>query len=113
MVMDNIVACLANFLACPDIDNTVFCWVMHEQAIIDEILSRLDFDGVRVVAVSLTCDEQTLRERLAWDVDAGLRTPDVVERSVARLPLYTSLETVKVDTTSLAPGEVARCIEAL
>ena len=105
MVMDNIVACLANFLACPDIENTVFCWVMHEQAIIDEILSRLDFDGVRVVAVSLTCDEQTLRERLAWDVDAGLRTPDVVERSVARLPLYTSLETVKVDTTSLAPGE--------
>jgi len=50
---------------------------------------------------------------LAWDVDTGLRTPDVVERSVARLPLYTSLETVKVDTTSLAPGEVARCIEAL
>jgi len=113
MVMDNIVTCLANFLACPDIDNVVFCWVMHEQAIIDELLSRLDLDGVRVVAVSLTCDEQTLRERLAWDVDTGLRTPDVVERSVARLPLYTSLETVKVDTTSPAPGEVARCIEAL
>lgn len=113
MVMDNIVTCLANFLACPGIDNVVFCWVMHEQAIIDEILSRLDLDDVRVVTVSLTCDEKTLRDRLRLDVDAGLREPDVIERSVTRLPLYAALETMKVDTSALAPVEVARRIEAL
>jgi broad-specificity NMP kinase len=113
MVMDNIVTCLASFLACPGIDNVVFCWVMHEQSIIDEILSRLDLDDVRVVTVSLTCDEKTLRDRLRLDVDAGLREPDVIERSMARLPLYAALETMKVDTSVLAPVEVARRIEAL
>jgi broad-specificity NMP kinase len=113
MVMGNIVTCLTNFLACPAIDNVVFCWVMHERSIIDGILSPLDLEDVRVVTVSLTCDEQTLRDRLAHDVDAGLREPDVIERSVTRLPLYAALETEKVDTTSLSPDEVARRIEAL
>jgi predicted kinase len=113
MVMDNIVTCLTNFLACPDVDNVVFCWVMHEQAIIDEILSRLDLDDVRVVTVSLTCDEKTLSDRLRSDVDAGLRKPDVIERSVARLPLYAALETMKVDTSALSAAEAARRIEAL
>ena len=86
---------------------------MHEQDIIDEILSKLDLTDVRVIAVSLTCDERTLRDRLARDVSAGLREPDVIERSVARLPLYVSLKTVQVDTTSLSPSEIARCIEGL
>jgi len=113
MVMSNIVTCLNNFLSCAAIESVVFCWVMHEQDIIDEILSKLDLTDVRVIAVSLTCDERTLRDRLARDVSAGLREPDVIERSVARLPLYVSLKTVQVDTTSLSPSEIARCIEGL
>ena len=101
--MDNIVACLANFLACSDIDSIAFCWVMHKQAIIDEILSRLDVTTMRVVGMPLVCDEQTLRDRLMRDVDAGLRESDVVERSAARLTLYASLKTTMVDMTSLLP----------
>lgn len=42
MVMQNIVFLLNNFIRCTAYDTIIFCWVMHEQAIIDEIVSRLD-----------------------------------------------------------------------
>lgn len=113
MVMDNITHLLSNFLRCNIIENVIFCWVMHEQAIIDEILSRLPLDGVSVSAISLVCSEAALRERLAGDIAAGIRTVDVIERSIPRLSLYENLSTVKIDTTALSPEETAEKIKEI
>lgn len=107
MVMDNICHMLNNFLSCSVYENIVFCWVMHQQAIIDEILNRTDAAEGRVVAVSLTCDAVTLRSRLAADVAAGVREADILERSPVRLPLYDALNTHKIDTTGRTPVEIA------
>ena len=41
MVMDNIAHLINNFLRCTSYENVIFTWVMHEQAIIDDILSGL------------------------------------------------------------------------
>ena len=90
----------------------MFCWVMHEQGIIDEIMSQLDLRGCRVVCVSLMAGEDVLRARLEADVAAGVRESDVVGRSIARLPLYGRLDTIKVDTDGKRPEEVAREIMA-
>ena len=108
--MDNIAHLLGNFLRCSAVDHVVFCWVMHEQAIIDDLMSRLPLDGVQIIAVSLVCTPEALAARIGGDVAAGLRTPDVLNRSLARLPLYDALRTVKLDTTSLTPEEAARAI---
>ena len=35
MVMNNIVYQLNQFISCSEIENIIFCWVMHEQSIID------------------------------------------------------------------------------
>ncbi len=113
MVMDNICHVLNNFLHCTAYENVVFCWVLHEQAILDELLSRLDVENCRVHAVSLVCRPEELRRRLQRDVDAGLRTPDVIDRSLPRLPLYDSLRTVRLDVSDLSAGETARAIERL
>ncbi len=107
MVMDNICACLNRFLQCTELENLIFCWVMHEQPIIDEILSRLDLRACTVRSISLVCSEEALRRRLQKDIDAGTRTPDILERSVARLPLYEKLHTVSIDTTMLDAHETA------
>ena len=72
---------------------------MHEQSIIDTIISCLDTADCRIIAVSLICSEQELIERLHKDVTAGIRTPDVIERSVQRIPLYQKLNTIKVNTS--------------
>ena len=110
MVMDNIAYLLANFLRCGEIDHVILAWVLHEQAIIDNLLARLPTDGVSVTAVSLVCTPEALAARISEDVAAGLRTPDVLPRSLARLPLYDALRTVKLDTTRLTPEEAARAI---
>lgn len=113
MVQDNICHLLNNFLHCSAYQNVVFGWVMHRQDILDTLLARLDTAGCRVVCVSLVCTPEALRARLQGDIDRGLRQPDVLARSLARLPLYAALDTRKLDTTRLTPAGTARAIAAL
>ena len=110
MVLDNICHLLTNFLNCSHLENIVFCWVMHEQEIIDGILSRLDITGWEVRCISLVCTEEALKQRLEKDIAAGLREPDILQRSIPRLPLYDALHTLKIDTTGNTPAEIAKLV---
>ena len=113
MVIQNICALLKNFIACTAYQNIIFCWVMHEQRIIDAILSELDLSGCRLVNVSLLCGREELIRRLQKDVAAGVRTEDVIARSCARLGMYEGLDTVKIDASCRSAEEIARAIAAL
>ena len=113
MALDNICHVLNNFLRCSAYETILFCWVLHRQSILDHILDRLDTADCRVVPVSLVCDEDELRRRLQKDIDSGLRTGDVMERSLARLPCYRTLNTVKIDVTGRTAEETAEAILAL
>ena len=111
MVMDNICHLLSNFLRCSVYENIVFCWVMHRRDIVDEILSRLPLKDVQVHTLSLVCTPEVLAQRLQKDVDAGLRQPDVIDRSLAYLPMYEPMTTEKVDTTDLTVEQIASHLE--
>ena len=110
MVLDNICHVLGNLLACSAYRNVLFCWVLHEQQILDQLLARLDTTGCRVTALSLTCSPDVLRSRLQRDIDAGLRTPDVIARSLERLTHYSTLDTAKLDVSHLTAEETAEQI---
>ena len=110
MVTQNIAFLLNQFLHCSAYENVVFCWVMHQQSIWDDILSRLDTAGAEVRCISLICNEEALTARLQKDVESGLRQPDVIARSVERLPLYNDLSTEKLDVSGLSPEEAAAVI---
>lgn len=58
-------------------------------------------------------DEETLRKRLEADVKVGIRTEDVIERSVARISKYQSLNTIKIDTVNKTIKQVANEIAKL
>lgn len=107
MVMGNICFLLNSFIQCSAYENIVFCWVMHEQVIIDEILSRLDAIGCRVHTISLVCSKQALQARLQKDIDAGIRERDIIDRSTQRIPLYSKLNTIKVDVSDITPEQAA------
>lgn len=107
MVLDNICHLLGNFLSCSAYENVLFCWVLDRQDTIDAILSRLPLTGCQAVSVSLICREDALVRRLQKDIGQGLRQPDVVPRSLARLPLYAGLHTQKLDVSDLTPAETA------
>ena len=110
VVMDNITFCLDNLLRCGQFENVVFCWVMHQREIIEDILGRLCLEGWQVHNISLVCDESTLRERLWGDIEAGIRSEDVIGRSVERLPLYDALPTEKIDVSRMTAREAAELI---
>ena len=86
---------------------------MHEQSILDAITNRLDTDNCKVTKISLTVDEINLRNRLASDITRGIRTADIIVRSVARINLYSLLDTVKIDTSNKTVCEIANEIIAL
>lgn len=100
MVLDNITYLLNNFLHTQTYEHIIFCWVMHEQKIIDDLLSRLDLTNVQLKNISLICDAQTLKKRITKDIDNGLRQQEVLSASLKRIPLYDSLNTTKIDTTN-------------
>ena len=107
MVLENICFLLNNFIKCSAYENIVFCWVIHEQTIIDHIVSRLNTENCKVHSISLVCSEQTLQARLRKVFDAGIRTEDVIGRSIERIPLYEKLNTYKVDVSKISPEQVA------
>ena len=113
VVLDNIIHTLTNFLRCSEFENVVFCWVMHQQQIVDGILSRLPLESVRVVNVSLICTPEVLMERIRRDIAAGLRDESTILRALSYLPLYDAVQSVKLDTTALSAAETAEKIRKI
>ena len=107
MVMDNIHHTLNNFIKCSAYQNIIFCWVMHMQSIIVDVINGLEKDNCRIVSVSLMAAEENIRDRLGKDIKNGIRTKDVLERSVARIPLYELLNSIKIYTDDKTVEEIA------
>ena len=95
------------------LDNIVFCWVMHQQKIVDDILSRLPLEGVKVVSVSLNASPEVLTERIRRDIAAGLRDESVISRALSYLPLYEKVQSLKLDTSTLSVAEIAEQIRII
>jgi len=110
MVVDNICYLLNHFISCSVYENIIFCWVMHEQDILDDILSRLDKHNCKLHKFSLVCSEQTLIARLTRDIKLGLRTGEVISKSISRLKNYFEMDTVKIDVSNLSAQEAANLI---
>lgn len=110
MVMDNIVAMLSRFLACPELDYIIFGWVMHQPEMAQSILAQLELDSVKVRQYTLLCSMATLRQRIGLDVRAGLRDETALERSLNYLLLYEGQNTIKIMTDGLSSEEIAHQI---
>ena len=106
MVMRNICYLLNSFIHCSAYENVIFCWVMHEQSIIDSIINELDTESCMVKKISLTVDVANLQKRLMADVDRGIRSADVIDRSIARIPMYQALDTIKIETSNKTVREI-------
>lgn len=113
MVLDNISHLLNNFISCSEYKNIIFCWVMHEESIVDDVLSRLNKDDCMLHKFSIVCSEQTLISRITKDINQGIRKNDVIERSVPRLKNYFQMDTKKIDVSYISAKEAAGIIYKL
>jgi adenylate kinase family enzyme len=110
MVSSNITHLLNSFLVCSEFENVIFCWVLHQQHILDDLINALDLNCCTIHFFSLVSTEQALAERLNRDIAAGKRGSDITERSVARISLYDDLDMVKIDVSTISPADAARRI---
>ena len=112
MVLENICFLLNSFLGCSVYENVIFCWVLHEQNIIDSILENIK-KPADVKIISLICDRKTLTARLAADIEKGLREKDIIAKSLERLGSYETVNSVKIDVSRLTAEETAKIIANL
>ena len=111
LVMANAARLLSAYLACGDVRRVVFCWVMQYRETAESLLSMLSLGNVRLVHVTLTAQEDTLRARLSADIAAGRRSPDVLARAVSYLPFFEGdTGAVKVATDGMTAEQIARAI---
>ncbi|HCJ56987.1 AAA family ATPase [Lutispora sp.] len=110
MVIDNITHLLNNFISCSEYQNIIFCWVMHEQSILDDVLSRLNKDDCTVYKFSIVCSEKALIERIKKDIEQGIRTEDIIEISVPRLSNYFRMDSEKIDVSEISAKQAAEII---
>ena len=110
MVVGNIAHLLGSFLRCSEYQNILFCWVMHEQSIIDEITAALDTSRCRIVKISQLADEPILRHRLSSDVTQGIRAANSIDQGV---DMYQALDAIKIEAGNKKVQEIADEICAL
>ena len=58
-------------------------------------------------------NEANLRKRLTKDVESGIRGEDIIERSITRIPMYDTLNTIKIDTNEKTVAMIANEIKLL
>ncbi len=109
MVLRNIAFLLESFAHNPRIRTIVFCWVLHEQWIIDRLASALTTPH-RLHSFSLVATPDALVSRHEADIIAGLRQPGGVAAALDRLARFNGVDSVRIDTTALSADEVAQRI---
>ena len=110
IVIDNITHALNNFINCSAYDNIIFCWILNKQGAIDAIKTRLNLENCQLCPISLVCSPEALKQRIAKDIKIGKRDADALARSLALLPEYDELDTIKIDTSNLDINNVVDAI---
>jgi broad-specificity NMP kinase len=106
MVLDNITYLLNAYLTNSGFHYIIFCWVMHQESILHQILSRLKTDH-ELSTFSLVCSEAALRIHIMNDVKKGTRTIGQLKGSFSRMKLYDAMNTTKIDVSTITASQAA------
>ena len=111
MMYNNTGYLLNSFLDCSAYENVIFCWVMHLDGMIDDILSLIRNSDYNLYKFSLVCSENALKTRLQKDIADGVRVNnDIIDRALSRLLNYTNMDTIKIDVNDITPEQAADMI---
>ncbi|MCL2773640.1 MAG: AAA family ATPase [Oscillospiraceae bacterium] len=110
MMYNNTGYLLTSFLSCSAYENVIFCWVMHLDSMVDDILALIPNTDHNLYKFSLVCSEDTLKSRLQKDIDDGVRVDSILARALQRLPNFYKMDTVKIDVSNITPEQAADMI---
>jgi len=103
MVLSNIRHLLRNFLENSSSRFILFSWVLHDRAILADILDGLTEQSYNLRVVTLTCSKKALTSKLQ-----KRGREDLIEKGIQYLSLYKEQdqEMLTLDTTELSPTEI-------
>lgn len=109
MVLSNIRHLLRSFLENSSSQFILFSWVLHDMAILDNILDSLTDEPYSLRVLTLTCSKEALTSRLQ-----KRGREDLIEKGLQYLSLYSEQEqdVLTLDTTKLTPAEIQEKILA-
>lgn len=110
MVINNITYLLQSYLNNSGYEYIIFCWVIHQEDIFDQLLEKLKDYDFELYKISLICSETALKNRLALDVKNGIRSEKVIERSMERIELYKKMDTIKIYVSEINPQKTSEII---
>ena len=108
MVLKNIIFLLRSFLNNSNFQYIIFCWVIHKEEILENILNEIKDLDFELYKFTLLCNETELEKRIAGDVKAGKRKKEQINESISRLKLYKNMNTDKIDVTNKTPKETMK-----
>ena len=83
---------------------------MHEESIIEKILSLIQTRDYILHKFSIISSANTLTARLKKDINIGARDNGIIEQALQRLPNYLDMDTTKIDVSDIAPSKAAEAI---
>ncbi len=110
MVMENICFLLRSFLKNDSFEYVIFSWVIPNEIIFKTIISSLKDLSFQEYRFTLTCSDKALCSRLEKEIQAGHRTKDIIERSLAYQKLYQDMKTEHIDVSNISAKEAAEKI---
>lgn len=113
LVKKNITTLLNNFIGCSAYQFVVFCWVLHDKLLLNDICSKIDKESCNIHTYTLTCSETELLKRLNKDISCGVRKIDIIPRALSRLKSCNLLETQKVDVEGQTAEQVAASLKKM
>lgn len=99
MVIDNAIYLLNNFLKNDNFENVIFCWVRHQQEIIDGILQKLN-SKYNFYNFSLVANEDVIRNRFDKDCN-GEYLELKVKVSMEKIKFYNTVDSIKIDVSNI------------
>lgn len=103
----NMSAVLKNYLASGLARNVVFCWVMHERRIAEELLRRIGHTG-GFSLFTLTCEEEELKRRILEGERNGARRKGGLALALERARQVRENFPQAADTAGKTPQTCAR-----
>ncbi|MPM92764.1 hypothetical protein SDC9_139900 [bioreactor metagenome] len=108
MVVDNITFLLNNFIKCEQYKYIIFCWVMHEKAISDSIIDKLDLSKVELSIISLRVNKDELAKRITKDIKDNKRDKESLNRSLDRLKNFDYSESSVIDVDNKSVENITK-----
>ena len=114
MVIKNIGSLLRSYLKNSSLTYVIFCWVMHREEIIEQVLSQLEGLEFEACLFTLLCSPEVLEKRLKHRMqgEPPAKISAKIAQSAARLPLYSLSHGIKIDVSSITPLQAAESIAA-